>query len=340
MKLLTVTVPCYNSAAYMRRSIESLLDGGERIEIIIIDDGSTDDTGKIADEYKTKYPQIVKVIHQQNGGHGEGINQGVTHAEGIYFKVVDSDDWVDKGALSTVLDGLERLEAQGGADMCVSNYVYEYEDGRKSKRIRYANIFPDSGQIVSWSQTKRFSLKQYLTLHSVIFRTEILKKQNYKLPKHISYEDNLFIYVPLPEIKRICYLDADLYRYLIGREGQSVSESQLIKKAGNQRIVTEKIFELYDVYKIKEENPKLGAFMLHELWLMMSLGTLFTRLGNSDECDKDMLEMWQRCEQLYPKTVRKLKYNKLLVFLCIPGRFGRNLSILFYRIAHKIVSFN
>lgn len=254
--------------------------------------------------------------------------------------MVDSDDWVDKGALSTVLDGLERLEAQGGADMCVSNYVYEYEDGRKSKRIRYANIFPDSGQIVSWSQTKRFSLKQYLTLHSVIFRTEILKKQNYKLPKHISYEDNLFIYVPLPEIKRICYLDADLYRYLIGREGQSVSESQLIKKAGNQRIVTEKIFELYDVYKIKEENPKLGAFMLHELWLMMSLGTLFTRLGNSDECDKDMLEMWQRCEQLYPKTVRKLKYNKLLVFLCIPGRFGRNLSIMFYRIAHKIVSFN
>ncbi len=340
MKLLTVTVPCYNSAAYMRRSIESLLDGGERIEIIIIDDGSTDDTGKIADEYKTKYPQIVKVIHQQNGGHGEGINQGVTHAEGIYFKVVDSDDWVDKGALSTVLDGLERLEAQGGADMCVSNYVYEYEDGRKSKRIRYENIFPDSGQIVSWSQTKRFSLKQYLTLHSVIFRTEILKKQNYKLPKHISYEDNLFIYVPLPEIKRICYLDADLYRYLIGREGQSVSESQLIKKAGNQRIVTEKIFELYDIYKIKEENPKLGAFMLHELWLMMSLGTLFTRLGNSDECDKDMLEMWQRCEQLYPKTVRKLKYNKLLVFLCIPGRFGRNLSIMFYRIAHKIVSFN
>ena len=340
MKLLTVTVPCYNSAAYMRRSIESLLDGGERIEIIIIDDGSTDDTGKIADEYKTKYPQIVKVIHQQNGGHGEGINQGVTHAEGIYFKVVDSDDWVDKGALSTVLDGLERLEAQGGADMCVSNYVYEYEDGRKSKRIRYENIFPDSGQIVSWSQTKRFSLKQYLTLHSVIFRTEILKKQNYKLPKHISYEDNLFIYVPLPEIKRICYLDADLHLYLIGREGQSVSESQLIKKAGNQRIVTEKIFELYDIYKIKEENPKLGAFMLHELWLMMSLGTLFTRLGNSDECDKDMLEMWQRCEQLYPKTVRKLKYNKLLVFLCIPGRFGRNLSIMFYRIAHKIVSFN
>ncbi len=340
MKLLTVTVPCYNSASYMRRSVDSLLVGGERIEIIIIDDGSTDDTGRIADEYEVKYPQIVKTIHQQNGGHGEGINQGVIHAEGIYFKVVDSDDWVNKEALLTVLDSLERLEKHGGADMLVSNYVYEYEDGRKSKRIRYANVFPDVGQVVSWNQTKRFGLKQYLTLHSVIFRTEILKRQNYKLPKHISYEDNLFIYVPLPEVKRICYLDVDLYRYLIGREGQSVSESQLIKKAGNQRIVTEKIFKLYDVHKIIKDNPKLGAFMYHELWLMMSLGTLFTRLGNSDECDKEMLEMWQRCENKYPNTVKKLKYNKLLVFLCIPGRFGRSLSIMFYRIAHKIVSFN
>ena len=340
MKLLTVTVPCSNSAAYMRRSVDSLLDGGEKIEIIIIDDGSTDSTGQIADEYEEKYPQIVKVIHQQNGGHGEGINQGVIHAEGIYFKVVDSDDWVDKTALRTVIDNLEELEKQGGADMLVSNYVYEYEDGRKNKRIRYANVFPMNGQIVSWHQTKRFSLKQYLTLHSVIFRTEILKRQNYKLPKHISYEDNLFIYVPLPEVKRICYLDVDLYRYLIGREGQSVSESQLIKKAGNQRIVTEKVFELYDVDRIKKENPKLGAFMWHELWLMMSLGTLFTRLGNSDECDKEMFAMWQRCSQKYPRIVKKLKYNKLLVFLCIPGRLGRYLSIMFYRIAHKIVRFN
>lgn len=225
--------------------------------------------------------------------------------------------------------------------ICVSPIMYmNTRTDEKASESDMKIFFPTADRLCHGVRLSGFSLKQYLTLHSVIFRTEILKKQNYKLPKHISYEDNLFIYVPLPEIKRICYLDADLYRYLIGREGQSVSESQLIKKAGNQRIVTEKIFELYDIYKIKEENPKLGAFMLHELWLMMSLGTLFTRLGNSDECDKDMLEMWQRCEQLYPKTVRKLKYNKLLVFLCIPGRFGRNLSIMFCRIAHKIVSFN
>ena len=92
MKLLTVTIPCYNSQDYMSACIESILPGGERVEIIIIDDGSKDLTGTIADSYAEKYPSIVRVIHQENGGHGEGINQGLAHATGKYFKTVDSDD--------------------------------------------------------------------------------------------------------------------------------------------------------------------------------------------------------------------------------------------------------
>lgn len=87
MKLLTVTVPCYNSQDYMENCIKSLLPGGERVEIIIIDDGSKDNTGRIADEYAEKCPSIVRVIHQENGGHGEGINQGLKQATGTYFSV-------------------------------------------------------------------------------------------------------------------------------------------------------------------------------------------------------------------------------------------------------------
>ena len=95
MKLITFTVPCYNSAAYMDHCIETLLPAGEEAEIILVDDGSKDDTGKIADAYAEKYPTIVRVIHQENGGHGEGVNQGIRNATGMYFKVVDSDDWLD-----------------------------------------------------------------------------------------------------------------------------------------------------------------------------------------------------------------------------------------------------
>ncbi|MDU5947120.1 MAG: glycosyltransferase, partial [Paenibacillus macerans] len=95
MKLLSVVIPCYNSQDYMRYCIESLLPGGERVELLIVNDGSADRTGQIADEYASRYPGIVKAIHQENGGHGEAVNAGIRHAAGLYFKVVDSDDWVD-----------------------------------------------------------------------------------------------------------------------------------------------------------------------------------------------------------------------------------------------------
>ena len=119
-KLLTVTVPCYNSQDYMENCIESLLRGGDRMEIIIINDGSSDRTGEIADSYVAKYPDIVRAIHQENGGHGEGINQGLAHATGKYFKVVDSDDTLSED-LPKFLDALEACEAEGGIDLAVTN---------------------------------------------------------------------------------------------------------------------------------------------------------------------------------------------------------------------------
>ena len=94
MKLLTITVPCYNSQDYLDRCMESLLVGGEDVEILIVDDGSTDRTAEMADAYAQKYSAIVKVIHKQNGGHGSAVNTGIASATGLFFKVVDSDDWV------------------------------------------------------------------------------------------------------------------------------------------------------------------------------------------------------------------------------------------------------
>ena len=98
MKLLSIAIPSYNSEGFMRNCIESLLPGGEEVEIIIVNDGSKDGTGAIADEYAAKYPTIVKAVHQENGGHGEAVNAGLRNATGLYYKVVDSDDWVNEEA--------------------------------------------------------------------------------------------------------------------------------------------------------------------------------------------------------------------------------------------------
>ena len=116
MKLLSIAIPCYNSEAYMEKCIESLLTGGEEVEILVVDDGSSDRTAEIADSYAEKYPTIVKAIHQENGGHGEAVNSGIRNATGLYFKVVDSDDWVNQEAYVQILKTLEEfcLRKTGG----------------------------------------------------------------------------------------------------------------------------------------------------------------------------------------------------------------------------------
>ena len=110
MNDLTIIVPLYNHGKDLPKCLDSLILAiDNKMEIIIVDDGSTDSTGKIADNYAKKYKSIVKVIHQENGGHGEGINQGLKVATGKYFKVIDSDDWADEKAYKTLLKRIKKI---------------------------------------------------------------------------------------------------------------------------------------------------------------------------------------------------------------------------------------
>ena len=154
MKLLTFAVPCYNSEAYMENCIRSLLPGGEDVEIIIVDDGSKDGTAAIADRYAAEYPTIIKAVHQENGGHGEAVNAGLRNATGLYFKVVDSDDWVNPEAYQKVLRTLKELvHAKEVVDMMICNYVYEKQGALKKKVMRYKTAFPRE-QVFGWNDVK------------------------------------------------------------------------------------------------------------------------------------------------------------------------------------------
>ncbi|MBQ5475360.1 MAG: glycosyltransferase family 2 protein, partial [Lachnospiraceae bacterium] len=118
MKILSVVIPCYNSEAYMNKAINSALAGGDDVEVIIVNDGSTDRTKDIADQFEKKYPGIVKVVHKENGGHGDAVNTGLEIAKGQYFKVVDSDDWLGEEAFIKVLKVLKNsVKANAGLDM-------------------------------------------------------------------------------------------------------------------------------------------------------------------------------------------------------------------------------
>lgn len=217
MKLLSVAIPCYNSEAYMSKCINSLLIGGEEVEIIIVDDGSSDRTAEIADDYAEKYPTIVKAIHQENGGHGQAVNTGIKNATGLYFKVVDSDDWVNQDAYYEVLKTLyELIRGAETVDLLISNFVYEKQGATRKKVMQYRHCFP-TNQIFGWDEVRHMKKGQYLLMHSMIYRTKLLHDCGMELPKHTFYVDNLFAFEPLPYVKNLYYLDVNFYRYFIGK---------------------------------------------------------------------------------------------------------------------------
>ena len=340
-KLITFAVPCYNSAAYMDHCVETLLQGGDDIEIILVDDGSTkDDTPAICDRYAQQYPDIVRAIHQENGGHGEGVNQGIRNARGVYYKVVDSDDWVDVPALKKALDKLRQFVRDGKlVDMLVCNYVYEHVEDNTQRVMHYRNVFPRN-RVFGWEQIGRFRPSQYLLMHSVIYRTQLLRDCGLELPKHTFYVDNIFVYQPLPSVRNIYYLDVDLYRYFIGRADQSVNESVMAGRIDQQVRVTKLMIEAHDVLAIKASQPKLGRYMLSYLSMMMTISSIFAIIANTPESLGMRTELWELLRQKDPALYRRCRYRVTNLGTNIPGYQGRKLSVTLYRLAQKIYKFN
>ena len=340
-KLITFAVPCYNSAAYMDHCVESLLAAGPEAEIILVDDGSTrDDTPAKCDAWAQRHPDIIRVIHQENGGHGEGVNQGIRHAQGLYYKVVDSDDWLDADALAQVMEHLRRFaNLPAPVDMVVANYVYEHTAEGTQKVVRYKNVFP-AERILSWNEIHNFHTSQYLLMHSVIYRTQLLRDCGLELPKHTFYVDNLFVYQPLPYVKSLYYINADLYRYFIGRADQSVNESVMAGRIDQQVRVTELMIAAHDVRSIKASQPTLGRYMLSYLSMLMTISSIFAALANTPESLGMRTRLWGLLRQKDPALYRRCRYRLTNLGTNIPGYQGRKLSVTLYRLVRKIYKFN
>ena len=340
-KLITFAVPCYNSAAYMDHCIRTLLTGGEDVEIILVDDGSTrDDTPAICDRYAAEYPTIVKAIHQENGGHGEGVNQGLRRASGLYYKVVDSDDWLEERALAAALDKLREFAAmERPVDMLIANYVYEHVEDNTRKVMRYTNVFPE-GKVFSWNEIGRFRPSQYLLMHSVIYRTQLLRDCGLELPKHTFYVDNIFVYQPLPWVKSMYYMDLDLYRYFIGRADQSVNEKVMVTRVDQQVRVTKLMIESHDLRQLRGSQPKLARYMVNYLSMMMTISSIFLIIDGSPAALGKKTELWEYLRARSPELYHKLKYRSLSFVSNIPGYQGRKLSVRLYRLARRIYKFN
>ncbi len=339
MKLLSVAIPCYNSASYMHNAIESCLVLGDDVEIIVVDDGSTkDNTLEIGKKYEVEYPNIVKCIHQENGGHGQAVNTGLANATGIYFKVLDSDDWFDSDALIKVANELKALQKYGKyVDMFIANYVYDKPSENKQTPIRYTNVLPRN-EIFTWEQVKRFYPHQNLLMHSVIYRTQVLRDCNLQLPKHTFYVDNIFVYQPLPMVKTMYYADINLYHYFIGREDQSVNEKIMISRIDQQLRVNKLMIDCCDLTKLK--SKKLVRYMVKYLTMITAVSTVLCIKSGTEENLAKKDELWNYLRDRNGEMYRMVKNSAMGITMQLDGKVGRKMIVTMYTLANKIFAFN
>ncbi len=341
MKILTVAIPCYNSAAYMENCIKSILPVGEDVEILIVNDGSQkDDTPAIADRWAAKYPTIIRAIHQENGGHGSAVNTGIRNASGLYYKVVDSDDWVNTKALKRIVDRLKALEEENTpVDMLVANFVYDKVDASHKKLMRFKHVFPEN-RIFGWDDIGHMNETQYILMHNVIYRLQLLKDCGIELPSHTFYVDNLFVFEPLPSVEKLYYMDVNLYHYFIGREDQSVNEKVMIGRIDQQLAVNYRMIDTFTELDFTGRPRGLKKYMLIYLSKLMAVSSSLLLVDGSPEALEKKKKLWSYVKARDKQTWKKLRFGLLGMGLNLPGRVGRKISYYGYKLTQKLIGFN
>lgn len=338
-KLLSFIVPCYNSKDYMEHCIQTLLPGGDDVEILVIDDGSVDTTLEIAQRYEREYPGIVRAIHQENKGHGGAVNTGIANATGEFVKVVDSDDWVDDKAYEKILAFLLKAREAGKCpDMLISNFIYDKVGVKHKKVMNYHHAMPKN-RFFQWKDIKHFTVGQYILMHSVIYRKEVLIKCGLKLPEHTFYVDNLYVYKPLPFVRNMYYLDVTFYHYFIGREDQSVQEETMIKRIDQQLRVNKEMIDAYNVDQFS--NAKLRYYMYQYLNIITVVSSILLTKYDSPEHFQMRCELWDYIKQKNKNMYVEMRYKKFLGFMLnLKAKPLRKLVLFGYGIVQKVFGFN
>jgi len=309
MKLISFAVPCYNSQAYMEKCIDSLLTAGDDVEIIVVNDGSKDDTLKIANGYAEKYPDIVRVIDKPNGGHGSGVNAGLKQACGLYYKVVDSDDWLDEDALKELIKIIKaHLAANTLPDLYITNFIYDHVLDGTQYISAYHKKMPQ-GEIIGWDKIKAFHMSHMLLMHALLYKRENLLNSDTWLPEHTFYVDEIFAYKPLPFMQTVYYANLNLYHYFIGRDDQSVNRKNFVKRYKQQMRVMLCLTDAYSWAEIKKMPKGLKKYMWHALQAIMMTTLLFVSAEYSKERKEDLKAMWAHIKEKDKTLYRKLRSN-------------------------------
>lgn len=314
---LTVVVPAYNSQHYLDKCLASLLETNimNQLEVLIINDGSTDKTADVAQTYVERYPNIFTLVNKENGGHGSGINTAIGLARGRYFKVVDSDDWV----ITENLAALFTLLSSSSSDVVLAHFhmidqMTGFEQAFKTEKVplnkeismKYWMSFPKTARTCS-------------TFHGIIYRTDFYRQCNIQLTEHIFYEDQEYSTFPFCFAKTILPIDLFVYQYLVGREGQSISHANQVKQLSQIETILWSIYKFYiDHSDMSEEKKVYFQFKMCGVILSYFVAALLKNPNRSEgrvDAKRLYSSIIKRCPILIKQTRKKYYITWLLHLL-------------------------
>lgn len=318
-KLLTVAIPAYNAEHFLKQCVNSMLQTKykEETELLIIDDGSSDKTGEIADYFAKTYPNIISVIHKKNGGHGSAINIGVKYATGKYFKVVDSDDWVEETEYEVFLEKLKKLEC----DLVATRFVCvnPKKDKKQKRQIEGSSVIPKE-MVLNFCDYARWL---HVRIHEWTIRTQLLKEQNIVLSEHSYYVDMQYILYPVPWIRTFCILDLPIYCYRLGEKEQSVSIHNMKKNKDQHRKILQSLVTFYKEREKQGDSDAILQYLAVGIAKMQADEVqIFLSLPIGKKVKKELvaLEQYLKKECLpayranHKKSIWLLRWSKYLLY--------------------------
>lgn len=319
-KILTVVIPSYNTEKYMDECLPFFLD--ERIlndiEILIINDGSKDNTSLLAEKYVKKFPNTVRLITKENGGHGSVINRGIEEAGGKYFKVVDGDDWVVTENFTDLVQKLKHMDA----DLVINPYI-KYHIGRKTESVVEMPIH-DYGTVKKFDTVAK-NLNT-LELHGITFRTSILKDNNIKMQEKCYYEDSEYDLYPIPYIDTIVFYKEPVYVYRIGSPTQSVNMSNAVKNLDMHYKILKNMISFYHNLGNEISDEKRDYIIRFVVSRIQSQYGIYLKIKFGKDAKKGMLE--------FDNNLKKLSRELYDKSMTLPIRFIRSKSWICYLMAY------
>lgn len=316
-KILSITIPSYNVEKYIDKCVQSMLVDSilDDIEILIVNDGSKDSTPDIARGYVEKYPQTVRLIDKENGGHGSTINAGIREATGKYFKVVDGDDWL----MTENLEHFITLLKSRDEDVIASNYLCIRDESYDV--IAEKRVTTDASLYGTVCNMDKGEVKEVIKMHGLTIRTSILKENNITIDEHCFYVDAEYIAYPMPFVSSVYYDDEFIYMYRLGRNGQSMDIKSMQRNRAMHMKVLNSMLAFYDKMPEVTDAKKayiekvIGQMVENQFQIYISMGTEKEIQKETAAWDKALLKSHPRVANATNKKsimlLRKTNYSIL-----------------------------